>query len=98
MKPPRGLRVSRLELGSDELAVFSFPLPDLALPGSLSEAEIAVARALLDGKSNAQIAEARRTSVQTVANQVASLMRKLNVHSRTEAFAVLWGMQRSPST
>ncbi len=87
-----------MQLGADELAVFSFPLPQLALPGSLSEAELAVARALLAGESNAQIAEARRTSVQTVANQVASLMRKLNVHSRTEAFAVLWGMQRPPGT
>ncbi len=50
----------------------------------LSEAELAVKEALLRGESNAEIAHARGTSVRTVANQVASLFRKLGVRSRAE--------------
>jgi hypothetical protein len=53
---PFGLRASRALVGSDEVAVFSFPLPPLALPLSLSAVERAIAIALLEGLSNAQIA------------------------------------------
>jgi DNA-binding NarL/FixJ family response regulator len=69
--------------------VFSFPLPPPALPPGLSEAERAVALDLLEGRSNAAIAAARRSSVRTVANQVASLFKKLGVHSRSQLVALL---------
>jgi DNA-binding NarL/FixJ family response regulator len=87
--PPAGLRVSRMRLGTDELAVLSFPLGCIAFPDSLTEAERAVARAMLAGESNAQIAVARQTSLRTVDNQIASILRKLHVRSRSEAFAAL---------
>jgi len=87
--PPAGLRVSRLRLGGDELAVLSFPLGCLAFPVSFTEAERAVARAMLAGESNAQIAAARQTSLRTVDHQIASVLRKLHVRSRSEAFAGL---------
>ncbi len=91
---PFGLRVTRLEVGGEEVAVLSFPLPPPALPASLSAAEQAVALALLDGLTNAEIAVARRTSVRTVANQVAALFQKLRVRSRSEAVVALRRLQR----
>lgn len=75
--------------------MFSYPLPSPALPASLSPAERAVALALLEGHSNAEIAEARGTSVRTVANQLASLFRKLGVGSRAEAVAAFGRLPRS---
>lgn len=91
---PFGLRVTRLEVEGEEIAVLSFPLPPPALPHSLSRVERTVALAVLDGLSNAEIAVARRTSVRTVANQVASLFQKLGVRSRSEAVVALRRLQR----
>jgi DNA-binding CsgD family transcriptional regulator len=53
----------------------------------LTGAELAVATALVEGASNQQIAIARGSSVRTVANQVASIFRKLGVRSRGELAA-----------
>ena len=89
-KVPRGLRAARIRLEDDEFAVLTFPLAPITLPDSLTEAERSVARALLAGESNAQIAAARHTSVRTIASQVSSLMRKLRVQSRAEALALLF--------
>jgi len=75
--------------------VFSFPVASPELPPSLSASERTVALALLEGLSNAEIAKARRTSVRTVANQIASLFRKLGVSSRSEAVVALGASQRS---
>jgi DNA-binding CsgD family transcriptional regulator len=91
---PFGLRVARTNIGGEEVAVFSFPLTPFGMPQSLSAAERAVTLAMLDGRSNAQIAAARRSSVRTVANQVASVFRKLGVRSRSEAMAALARIQR----
>jgi DNA-binding NarL/FixJ family response regulator len=84
-----------MTIGGEEVVVFSFPLPRPALPRSLSAAERGVAHALLEGLTNDEIARARRTSVRTVANQVASIFRKLGVRSRSEAVMVLGRLQRS---
>jgi DNA-binding NarL/FixJ family response regulator len=51
-----------------------------------------VALALLEGKTNSEIAAARDTSVRTVANQVGAMFRKLGVHSRPE-FVVKLGTE-----
>ena len=45
--------------------------------------------------SNTEIARTRGTSARTVANQVASLFRKLGIRSRAEAVAALATLQRS---
>lgn len=71
-------------MGDDELAVLSFPVAEPELPSSVTSAEREVVAHLLDGLSNAEIAELRGTSVRTVANQVASIFRKLGVQSRAE--------------
>src|SRR6185312_3683445 len=60
-----------LESDDGELAVLSFTLPgDNAT--NLSRAESDVARLILAGRTNAEIAAIRRCSTRTVANQVAS--------------------------
>jgi DNA-binding NarL/FixJ family response regulator len=92
---PFALRASKVTIDGEELAVFSFPLPPPTLPGSLSAAERDVAIALLEGLSNAEIAATRGTAARTVANQVAAVLRKLGVRSRTEAVAALGRLQRS---
>ncbi|MEU0374129.1 AAA family ATPase [Streptomyces sp. NPDC006283] len=49
----------------------------------LSPRELEVARLMVGGRTNRQIADALTVSTQTVASQVKSAMRKLNVTSRT---------------
>lgn len=61
----------------------------LELPSVLSESEQVVARALIAGSSNAEIARARGTSIKTVANQLYSMYRKLHVKTREELVAKL---------
>ncbi len=84
-----------MKVAGDEVAVLSYRLPPAELPPSLSAAERIVALALLEGLSNSQIAKVRKTSVRTVANQVASLFQKLGVRSRAEAVVALGVLHRS---
>jgi DNA-binding CsgD family transcriptional regulator len=86
-----------LESDDGDLAVLSFTLP-WDNPINLSSAESDVARHILAGRSNSEIAALRRCSVRTVANQVASLFRKLGVRSRLElvALAPLLGPREGP--
>jgi DNA-binding NarL/FixJ family response regulator len=75
---PRRLAV---ELVDEEFAIFSWEeAPPPAVP--LTEAERDVLNRVASGASNAAIAKARKSSVRTVANQVASLLRKLGADSR----------------
>lgn len=50
----------------------------------LTEAESSVRVAMLQGQTNREIAIGRGTSERTVANQVASIFKKLGVNSRSE--------------
>jgi DNA-binding CsgD family transcriptional regulator len=77
-----------LESDDGELVVLSFTLPvDSAI--NLSSAESDVVRHILAGRSNSEIAALRRCSARTVANQIASLFRKLGVRSRLELVALV---------
>lgn len=76
--PPIALR---LRVGAEEIAIYGFP-PAPSDRGALTEAELAVAAALIAGASGEEIARARRTSARTVANQIAAIHRKLRVGSR----------------
>ncbi len=89
LRAPEPLRVTTFESGSDTFAILSFPVNELELPDALSAAEQAVCRLLLTGASNAEIARQRRTSVRTVANQVAAILKKLGAGSRSELPMVL---------
>src|SRR5687768_6985552 len=84
--PPAGEapRATTFECGPDTFAILSFPAGDPALPDTLSAAEKEVCVLLLAGATNAEVAERRRTAVRTVANQVASILRKLGAGSRSE--------------
>jgi DNA-binding NarL/FixJ family response regulator len=81
---PAGLSVERLRLGSEEFAVFSWDVATPPAAPDLTPAEQEVLRLVGEGASNQAIARARATSVRTVANQVASLLRKLGASSRFE--------------
>lgn len=58
--------------------------PDQFLGSQLPAAEFAVTRDFLEGRSHAQIAALRGTSERTVANQLASVFRRLRVSGRSE--------------
>ena len=79
---PRDLAVSKLRVGEDELAVFSMALGSVAVVRGLTDAQRDVLKRIVDGESNAEIAEGRGTSARTVANQVAEIFRHFDVRSR----------------
>ena len=87
--PPRGLVARRMKLLGGEHIVLSFPLDVPDVPISLTKAERAVALLVLEGRSDADIAGMRGVSKRTVANQIASIFRKLEVRSRVELAARL---------
>ena len=78
-----GLQLSRV----GDVIVISVDTPEL--PSVLSPSEQAVARALIAGSSNAEIAKLRHTSIKTVANQLYAMYRKLGVANREELVARL---------
>jgi DNA-binding CsgD family transcriptional regulator len=86
---PVGFTARRFLAGEHELVVASFPLGAGAAGPKvpLTPAERQVVSALLRGHSYAQIARARRRSVNTVAKQAGSAFRKLGVTSRAELAA-----------
>jgi DNA-binding CsgD family transcriptional regulator len=72
-----------LESPCGDLAILSFALSSPE-SSTLTPSESHVVELLLEGKTNAEIAALRATTPRTVANQVASLFRKLGVQSRLE--------------
>lgn len=69
-------------LGGAQYAVVSVPLHDPHTMERLTSAEREVASLAAAGLSNAAIARERGTAARTVANQMASLLRKLGVGAR----------------
>jgi DNA-binding CsgD family transcriptional regulator len=88
LRPPRALSAERVQTDAgEEFVLFTWDVKmradDGALQG-LSDAERDVFTRVVAGASNAEIARARSVSPRTVANQVASLLRKLGAGSRFE--------------
>jgi DNA-binding NarL/FixJ family response regulator len=81
---PRRLEAIRLSADDDEYVLFSFSITPLEAPLELSCAEQDVVRRVLEGYSNAEIAALRRSSTNTVANQLRSIYSKLGVSGRLE--------------
>jgi DNA-binding NarL/FixJ family response regulator len=84
------------------MVLLEWPLQAAVLPADrLTSAEIAVAELAVAGLGNAEIGRRRGTSERTVANQLASIYRKLGVGSRTELVAHLGeiaaGAPRTPA-
>lgn len=84
--PPR--HVFELDLDGERLVVISIPIVDGPLE-PLGRAELEVARDAIAGLSNRAIAVRRGRSERTIANQLASIYRKLGVGSRAELSARL---------
>lgn len=84
------LELFELELGGEAYVVMS--LPAAATAGAdavLSAAEVEVANDAAAGLSNLAIANKRGRSPRTIANQLASIYRKLGIASRAELAARL---------
>jgi len=91
LEAPHELLAHRFDVGADSFAVLEFPVTDVVAPAllaRLSASEQSVFRLILEGKSNLEIARARPRAVRTVANQVASIFRKLGIGSRHELYAL----------
>lgn len=85
--PPRGLAAEVIDIEGESLLVFSWadtPEASQTPPSELSTAELDVLRRIVRGDTNATIARARKSAIRTVANQVASLLRKTGAASRYE--------------
>jgi len=90
-------QVFSIRVRQAELLVSVRPLPKLTeMPSAqaLTPSEQAVAELVVAGCSNAQVAQERGVSERTVANQVASVFRKLDVHSRAELASWVVGARR----
>lgn len=81
---PRGVSWSTVRVGKDELLLIEFPLPVAQIPPGLTRAECAVVRLLLADHAPEEIARTRRTSVNTVRNQIRNAYRKLGVSNTAE--------------
>jgi DNA-binding NarL/FixJ family response regulator len=91
-RTPSGVTAYRFDAPNEDLVVFVWPTEGeekgARRPTSpLSRAEQEVLDLVLEGRSNAEIAAARRTSQRTVANQVAAILDKLGAASRFELIA-----------
>jgi DNA-binding NarL/FixJ family response regulator len=80
---PHGLTVEEVVCDGEELLLFSWTQAPAEL-GGLTAAERDVLRLVVQGESNAAIARARGSRPRTVANQVATLLRKTGAASRFE--------------
>lgn len=73
-----------------EWYVASSPRPDWSDFPEITRSERLIAHAIIEGRTNTEIAIARETSVHTVENQVASLFRKVNASGRFDLIRVLY--------
>jgi DNA-binding NarL/FixJ family response regulator len=78
--------VEEIEVDGEEMVVFSWEdrAESIQPPETLSVAERDVLERIVRGDTNAAIAKARNTAIRTVANQVASLLKKTGAASRYE--------------
>lgn len=83
-----GLEVYEYSVAGAELTLIVHPSPGRALFDSLTSAERTVLDGLLEGLSNAELARSRGVAERTIANQLASIYRKLGVGSRSEVAAL----------
>lgn len=86
----RDLQIFDVRVGDDDLVVISVSSAR-STPDALTPAEREVAAATIEGDSTAVIARRRGRSPRTIANQLASIYRKLGVSSRAELAARLFG-------
>jgi len=81
---PGDLCAHRFDAEGELYVLFQAPLRKLQPPGCLTEAEREVVLGVLSKQSNAEIARARQTSINTVANQLRTVYSKLGISGRFE--------------
>jgi DNA-binding CsgD family transcriptional regulator len=89
---PRGLVAWRVDVPGGAFALLEWPAPSARtaeLWSRLTCAEAEVGHGLIAALSNAEIATRRGCSPRTIANQVASIFRKIGVTSRLEFHALM---------
>jgi DNA-binding NarL/FixJ family response regulator len=84
-------RITGFRLDDSEYRVIGFPLRRPRAFAALTAAELAIAEGAIEGASTRALARARGVSERTVANQLASIYRKLGVYSRQELVALVCG-------
>jgi DNA-binding NarL/FixJ family response regulator len=94
---PASVTASRLVGGRAEGLALTYRAPAWPLPPCLTAAERGVVQGLVEGKPYAAIARERGCSPNTVAAQVASVYRKMNVGSRLDLFVALQRSARTPT-
>jgi len=77
--------------GREHAIVELEPAEERSVLSSLTPHEQQVALLAIEGLSNREIAARRRTAERTVANQIASIYRKLHIRSRTELVLAIAG-------
>lgn len=75
----------------EDVVILRMPIRGADLNARLTPAEIEVVELACAGLSNAEIARRRGCAQRTIANQLASVFRKLSVGSRHELIALLVG-------
>jgi DNA-binding CsgD family transcriptional regulator len=80
-------------IASSERMLYGVRSPGVSRPAALTAAEANVLLELVAGRTNAEIANIRHTSVRTVVNQVTAVFTKFGIGSRRELVALavdLW--------
>ena len=77
-------RLAELRFGPERYLVLGVARPEVTLAGQLSPAEYQTMCLLVEGFSYARIAHSRKVAGRTVANQVASMFRRLGISGRSE--------------
>jgi len=77
-------RLAITENPSPECWTISVERPDCELPPCLTHVEKSVVRLMVEGRTHLEIAARRRVSPRTIANQLASIFRKLGASGRSE--------------
>ncbi|MEY4515052.1 MAG: hypothetical protein RLZZ450_7174 [Pseudomonadota bacterium] len=89
LRARRSLVLSDFELGGESLLALGYSEPTANGLSQLTPAERRVAHALIEGSTHRGIALERGVSERTVASQIASIYRKLQVSGRRELTAML---------
>ncbi|QDG49419.1 helix-turn-helix transcriptional regulator [Persicimonas caeni] len=79
----------------EDVGVLALAKAPLKIPESLTDAEREVAQLVYKGLTNGDIARTRSTTTHTVANQLATIYRKLDISSRDELMQCLAGSGES---
>jgi DNA-binding CsgD family transcriptional regulator len=97
LSEPATLAAQLTGFGPTERLHLHYRWPAVRLPPTLSGTERAMVLDLIDGASREDLAASRGTSPRTVANQMASIFRKLRVGSRVELLVALLALGRQPT-